>query len=227
MLHVVSYNIHSGRDLFWRKRLKHMSQTLLQLGADVIGLQEVHQNSRYGYQADYLAGQLQYRAIFAPSIPLADGGYGNAVLTRLPVCDSRIVTLPARTESRCVLQTTLLWKGGKIDVWVTHLSLKQVCRNEQLETLKRLIQQSKDRPLILMGDFNTTKAAFPSLLVDCAQETNNHLLPTLPSFQRRIDYLFASPHWHIQQYNVIDVRWSDHVPLSARLELREPPVPAR
>lgn len=225
MLHIVSYNIHSGRDLFWRKRLQQMAQTLSELNADVIGLQEVHQNSKYGYQADYLAGALQYQSIFAPSINIADGTYGNALLTRLPVLRTRILSLPARKEKRNLLQTTLLWKGTTIDVWVTHLSLNQVCRQDQINVLTSMAKKHHHHPLILVGDFNTRRAAFTPLLSDCARETDKHTQPTLPSFQRRIDYLFVSPHWKVRQYELIGVRWSDHLPLTATLELHQPPVP--
>ncbi|MFY0546070.1 endonuclease/exonuclease/phosphatase family protein [Brevibacillus sp. H7] len=226
MLRIVSYNIHSGRDLFWRNRLQQMARTLGELQADVIGLQEVHQNSKYGYQADYLAGALQYHSIFAPSIRIADGTYGNALLTRLPILRSRTLSLPAKKEKRCLLQSTLLWKGTEFDTWVTHLSLNQVSRLEQIDMLMTLAKKQQNHPLILVGDFNTTSASFQPILTDCARITCNHLLPTLPSFRRRIDYLFASRHWRVGTYQLIDVRWSDHVPLAATLELSERQVPA-
>jgi endonuclease/exonuclease/phosphatase family metal-dependent hydrolase len=226
MIRVVSYNIHSGRDLFWRKRLEQMAVTLHDLNADVICLQEVHQNSKYGYQASYIAGQLQYHLEFAPSIQLADGFYGNAVLTRLACTGSQIHFLPANKEKRTLLQTTLVWQGQKILVWNTHCSLQAASRASQMQMLVRLAQEVQDTPLLLLGDFNASTITFTPSLYDCALQRGKDKMPTLPAFRRRLDYIFASPHWQVHQYSLSTVSWSDHVPVIAELDLQGPQRPA-
>ncbi|UYZ12195.1 MULTISPECIES: endonuclease/exonuclease/phosphatase family protein [Brevibacillus] len=225
MVRVVSYNIHSGRDLFWRKRLNEMAATLRELQADVIGLQEVHQNGKYGFQAAFLADALEYEFAFAPSIPIADGYYGNALLTRLPVEHVGRLDLPARKEKRCVLQASLFCSGTRVSFWVTHCSLNQASRLEQMKLLTDKAAK-KNTPLLLMGDFNALNVSFAPMLTDCALATGQDHLATLPAFRRRIDYLFASSHWRIKHYAVAPVKWSDHVPIIAELELL-PPVPAK
>lgn len=146
MVRVVSYNIHSGRDLFWRKRLNEMAATLRELQADVIGLQEVHQNGKYGFQAAFLADALEYEFAFAPSIPIADGYYGNALLTRLPVEHVGRLDLPARKEKRCVLQASLFCSGTRVSFWVTHCSLNQASRLEQMKLLTDKAAKKKHPP---------------------------------------------------------------------------------
>jgi endonuclease/exonuclease/phosphatase family metal-dependent hydrolase len=225
MLRIVSYNIHSGRDLFWRRRLDEMAETLTELQADVIGLQEVHENSKYGFQAAYLAERLQCQYIFSPSIAVADGYYGNALLTRIPVHRSVTVNLPAKKEQRSLLQSSLSWHCGFIGVWVTHCSLNQLSRLKQMRLLMNKATDHKDWPLIVLGDFNTTVASFEPVLRDCARVTGKQHLPTLPTFRRRIDYIFTSRHWRILHYELCPVKWSDHVPVIATLELTEPPTP--
>ncbi|MGG1658717.1 endonuclease/exonuclease/phosphatase family protein [Brevibacillus sp. NRS-1366] len=219
MLRVVSYNIHSGRDLLWRKRLKQMADTLKGLEPDVIGLQEVHQNSKYGYQANYLAEHLGYHLAFAPSIPISDGQYGNALLTKVPLRDSKTISLPAKKEKRALLQASLVWKDRWINIWVTHCSLNQASRTSQLELLTTLANQQRNSPLLLLGDFNLSNVSFSPILADCATVHHKQNMATLPAFRRRLDYVFASPHWQVCHYSLSSAPWSDHVPVIADLEL--------
>ncbi|MFD2369687.1 endonuclease/exonuclease/phosphatase family protein [Brevibacillus sp. GCM10020057] len=219
MLRAVSYNIHSGRDLFWRKRLVQMAQTLQELQPDIIGLQEVHQNSKYGDQAAHIAEQLGYEYVFAPSIPLADGYYGIALLTRLPVASSQVIPLPAKREKRTLLTVNVTWAGQNISIWNTHCSLNQASRRYQLQRLTELTRAQRDIPRLLMGDFNSSAISFSPYYVDCAKELGKESLHTIPAFRRRLDYIFASHHWQVCSYELSPVSWSDHLPVIVDLRL--------
>lgn len=221
MLRAISYNIHSGRDLWWRKRLAQMADTLSQLQPDIIGLQEVHQNSKYGYQAHFLAERLQYHLAFAPSIPLGDGHYGNALLSKYPLESVQIVPLPAKREQRTLLQAVFQWSGKSVSAWVTHCSLNQASRAAQLQFLTELLARNKNAPVLLMGDFNADNVSFAPALQDCALVCGQETKHTLPAFRRRLDYIFASSHWDIQQYVVSSVNWSDHKPIIVDARLKE------
>ncbi|CAM3441000.1 endonuclease/exonuclease/phosphatase family protein [Brevibacillus invocatus] len=225
MIRAVSYNIHSGRDLFWRKRLDQMAASFQEWNADVICLQEVHQNSKYGYQARFLADQLRYQFLFAPSIQIADGFYGNAILTRLACTRFQTVFLPAKKEKRTLLQASLVWQGREFLVWNTHCSLQATSRSSQLQLLRTLARQEQETPLLLFGDFNAPNITFAPLLRDCAWELGKESLPTLPAFRRRLDYIFASPHWQVHDFTLSNIAWSDHVPVIAELDWRERPHP--
>lgn len=219
MLRVVSYNIHSGRDLLWRKRLKQMADTLKELKPDVIGLQEVHQNSKYGFQANYLAEQLGYHLAFSPSIAISDGQYGNALLSRVPLSEKETIRLPAKKEQRTLLQASLTWKDERIVVWVTHCSLNQTSRSSQLELLATMAGQQRNNPLVLLGDFNASNVSFSPRLADCATVHHKQNMATLPAFRRRLDYVFTSPHWQVCHYALSNAPWSDHVPVIVDLKL--------
>ncbi|WP_342768957.1 endonuclease/exonuclease/phosphatase family protein [Brevibacillus panacihumi] len=229
MIRVISYNIHSGRDLFWRNRLVQMARTLLALDADIICLQEVHENSKYGYQAQYLSEQLSYALAFSPSIALAGGFYGNALLTRLPIKESGSIFLPAKREQRTLLSATLLWQEHEIRVWNTHCSLQAGSRAMQVQQLRSMAADHPETPLLLFGDFNTTNVSFAPFLIDCAREMGKEGVPTLPAFRRRLDYIFASPHWQVLRYTLSPVAWSDHLPVIVELDLRpgRPAAPAK
>lgn len=224
MLRAVTYNIHSGRDLWWRKRLNEMTRTLHELQPDIIGLQEIHQNSKYGYQASYMADQLQYHLAFAPSITISDGHYGNALLSKYPLDHISTTMLPARKEKRTLLRATLQWMGTTMNVYVTHCSLNQESRLAQLQLMSTYISQHAKTPLLLMGDFNASNVSFTPQLQDSALVKGQEKKPTLPAFRRRLDYIFASRHWSIEQYKLFPVSWSDHVPVIADLRLSKHPV---
>lgn len=222
MLRAVSYNIHSGRDLFWRKRLEQMAQTLKELEPDVIGLQEVHQNPKYGYQATYFAERLNYQLVFAPSILLAGGFYGNAFMTRLPLKEAQIIQLPAKREKRTLIAATISWVGHDISIWTTHCSLNQASRSSQLQLMQDITKQQPDIPRLILGDFNSTAISFSPLYTDCGAMLGKETLPTLPAFRRRLDYIFASRHWAVHKYDLYPVAWSDHLPVIAELGLHHP-----
>ncbi|QRG69592.1 endonuclease/exonuclease/phosphatase family protein [Brevibacillus choshinensis] len=221
MLRAVSYNIHSGRDLFWRKRLEQMIQAMKELNADVIGLQEVHQNPKYGYQADFIAQQLNYEVVFAPSIPLAGGFYGNAFLTRHPFKDATVIQLPAKREKRTMLAATISWSGRDISVWNTHCSLNQASRSMQLRMLKELAAEQSGIPRLIMGDFNSPSISLLPYYADCAVVHGKENLPTIPAFRRRLDYIFASGHWNVCSYDLYPYTWSDHLPVIVELRLED------
>jgi len=220
LLRIVSYNIHSGKNFFWQDKLAEMAETLKQLNADIISLQEVHQNSRYGYQAHRFADIIGYHTIFAPALPVADGAYGNALLTRLPIVDSQTRPLPAKREPRSLLQARLAWNQETIEIWNTHCSLHRQNRDQQFDTITKWMEEEHKMltPLVLTGDFNTVTPRVPSLLCDCAAEKKQENSSTLLPFSKRIDFIFASPHWKVADYEVIGVRWSDHYPIVATLE---------
>jgi endonuclease/exonuclease/phosphatase family metal-dependent hydrolase len=225
MIRIVSYNLHSGRDLFWRKRLNRMADTLKAIQADVICLQEVQQNSKFGFQADYLSDQLQCEMCFAPTLALADGSYGIALLTRLPILRTHVYSLPARREQRALLEVSLDWKGTPILVGNTHCSLSAKSRLAQFQALLSWAQRRKNSPLFLAGDFNSPSASFAPLLTDCGRAMGQQEMHTMPAFRRRLDYIFASGHWEVRNYSLAYVHWSDHLPVIAELALRESPVP--
>ncbi|NGQ94090.1 metal-dependent hydrolase [Brevibacillus sp. SYP-B805] len=226
MLRVVSYNIHGGKDLFWRNRLDEMAETLSALDADIIGLQEVHQNERFGYQADYLAERLQAHYAYAPSVKIGRGAYGNMLLTRLPLIHSSSQLLQSKKEPRSLLRAAVKWEEKRVNVWVTHCSLDRKSRFSQWRFLADAISPRCHEPLILLGDFNSPAVSFAPHLRDCARETNRHQLSTLVPFAKRVDFVFASAAWEVAEYKVVHVRWSDHYPVLVTLTPAQRPIPA-
>ncbi|WP_246009503.1 endonuclease/exonuclease/phosphatase family protein [Brevibacillus fluminis] len=227
MLRIASYNIHSGKDMFWRNRLDAMADVLAQSSADLIGLQEVHQNSRMGFQAAYLAERLHYVYAFAPALAIADGQFGNALLSRFPLTSAESIRLPATREPRMLLYATVPACDREISIMVTHCSLDKTSRLQQLQYITGLVAEKKDTPLLLLGDFNSSSVTFHPDLVDCAVAMNQTNQSTLVPIKKRLDYIFASTQWSIKNYTVLRAKCSDHYPLLVTLELPEQLAPAK
>ncbi len=227
MLRVVSYNIHSGKNIFWRNRLKEMASTLMRLDADLIALQEIHQNLHVGDQVSYFADQLRYYTAYAPAMQLFNGTFGNALLSRVPITDARTYQLPADGEPRSLLCATMNLDNQHTTVLVTHFSLSRRIREPQLAHIRRyIVEEKKDTSLILAGDFNSTTSHFHPLLQDCAIATGQHDRSTITPLRKRLDYIYTSYDWTVLNYEVIHVKWSDHYPILATLKRTGQPAPA-
>lgn len=197
-----------------------MADTLEDLQADIINLQEVHQNDKNGHQLSYLAKRLNMNHAFGPALAISNGAFGNGCLTKHSILESSVTVLPAKREPRSLLQLSLQVGEKSIHVWNTHFSLQTIYRNKQIGTVFEECPRIT-RPFILTGDFNSISVTPPQILKDCAKETKQEYVSTLLPFNRRLDYIFVSAHWNVIDYKVIKVRWSDHYPIVATLELSQ------
>lgn len=157
-LSLATFNIwHDRGD--WRARLPLVIETLRAAEADVIGLQEVLQDSATGLpnQAATIAQALGYRHVFVSTDP--DGNprrYGNAILTRLPIVDQDWKKLQPLDDYRTALRVRVLVGDRPIDVVDTHLHHTPeggAIRERQIADLLAWLGD-RDTPLVVLGDFN-------------------------------------------------------------------------
>ncbi len=155
---VASYNIHQGVGLDGRCDVGRIAEVIRQLGADIVGLQEVNApfgKDRATMQLDYLSEATALRAIGGPTIERHDGYYGNALLTRCRIVEVRRFDLSyRRRESRGVLDVELETGSGLIRVIVTHLGLLPAERRYQVKLLLQILELSPVQPAIVLGDLN-------------------------------------------------------------------------
>lgn len=154
----------------WQQRRTRIQQTLEELQADVIGLQEVWHNDSENL-ATSIADALGYHLAFVPSpapgkwqrkINDTSVGIGNAVLSRWPITKSVIARLPAGDapdEGRVALLATIATPEGALPFATTHLNSawgQSAIRTEQLRAALRLIADHGPAPFppVLCGDFN-------------------------------------------------------------------------
>jgi endonuclease/exonuclease/phosphatase family metal-dependent hydrolase len=155
---VATYNVHRciGADNVYNP--DRISAVLRSLKADLVGLQEVDSRMPAGpgmYQLDYLAVRMHAKAICGPCIQNECSHYGNALLTRLPVIDFRLIDLsvPGR-EPRGAIDVDIDAGGRVLRVIVTHLGCRAFERRRQIKRLIEYIGKGRRRPTVVMGDFN-------------------------------------------------------------------------
>lgn len=226
-LRVITYNIQSGfsRDNYWD--LEATARVIEDSGADIVLLQEVSR----GWLVT--SGNDQLRWLSARlDMPYAWGGaslddlWGNAILSRYPIVDERLMKFESTGNlRRAGLAVTIQPESGRaFDVVVTHLDNPSEAgdiRDAQLAQLLDLL--TMERPTILGGDFNMTPDD-PGLgrllelgLIDAAA-TAGGAEPTSED-GRRIDYIFVSEDFTVIDATVIDSDASDHFPVVVTLGL--------
>jgi endonuclease/exonuclease/phosphatase family metal-dependent hydrolase len=163
-LRVLTWNLwwHFGP---WEERQPAILETLREVDADVLCLQEVWEADDGRNQAADLARALGYEHVYASGVSYEFGSerIGNAVLSRWPITGSETCRLPAPPgvdELRVVLRADVDGPRGPIQAFVTHLNWRMDqshVRVLQVGALCEFVAASRpDRsyPPIVCGDFN-------------------------------------------------------------------------
>jgi endonuclease/exonuclease/phosphatase family metal-dependent hydrolase len=240
-LRVATYNIHKCRGLDGRVRPDRIAQVLREVGADVIGLQEVL--SREGGtpeqdQARFLAETLGLEMHFAPVRSHFGAPYGNLVLSVLPLGLGCTYDLSvARREARgCLRADVRLSDTESLHVFNVHLGTAHGERRQQGPRLLEAVLQESDRltgPRVVLGDFNEWTVGLVSRLLAShfrAVDVRGHLrrTRTYPGFFPflYLDHVYYDDGLKLTGLALHRTRTalvaSDHLPLVAEFE-----VPAR
>lgn len=187
---LATFNIlHARSPADGRVDLDRFAAAVRLLDADVLGLQEVDRDQARSHGADLTSiaaqamGAPAHRFVAtlhgAPGLWVAGTGahqprgaaYGIALLSRHPVREWRVLTLPVlrrrapvrfpgrrwpelvRDEPRAAIAAVVEVPGGPLTVVCTHLTFIPRWNGMQL---RRLVRQVQDlpRPLVLLGDLN-------------------------------------------------------------------------
>jgi endonuclease/exonuclease/phosphatase family metal-dependent hydrolase len=249
-IRVITYNIHHGEGTDRKLDLPRIAKALLATKPDVVALQEVDQKTRRAEGVDQpaeLARLTGMAVVFGRNIDYDGGGYGTAVLTRLPVRSHESVKLksfyastPQHAEQRAVQVVELGDKETPGLLFLcTHLDYrpKDDERFNSAITINELVRKRGDAPVIIAGDFN----AMPESRVirefakewkivgftgSASEAKPQAALLTFPSRlpDRWIDYVMIRPvdRWQVVEARVLDEPVaSDHRPLLAVLR-RQP-----
>jgi endonuclease/exonuclease/phosphatase family metal-dependent hydrolase len=155
---VATYNVHKCEGLDRRRDPARIATVIRELHADIVGLQEVDNRSdgtRESAQMDFLAEATRYEAVPGPTIKLSNGHYGNVLLTRWPVLESREIDLCfSCREPRGAIEAILSIHECRVRVIVAHLGLAGAERRYQIGRLVDCLGQSNGSLTILLGDIN-------------------------------------------------------------------------
>ena len=145
------------------QRMEVLVPQLVALQPQLVALQEVREDLSGRCQADLIAKALRAELHFAPVDPHSEGGpIGNAILSRLPILDQSVLSLPTaragdlRNAMRCDVQTP----HGRMAFINTHLSWEldgAPVREQQVVLLDEWAKRDQgELPTVMAGDFNCT-----------------------------------------------------------------------
>jgi len=226
---VMTFNIQGHAASGRPDHIPKIAEVIAAAEPDVVGLQEVHKNTRASPsdQAEQLAHLTGMNLAFGRSTKMDRGDYGNAVLTKHEIARTHVNPLPGSGEPRSVLQTDITVRGQSFTFFATHLAawgrLLRVARVRQVNELGDIIARGS-LPHILCGDFNVPPAADEMTML----LSRGHLRlcgepgeATFPMTRQRLDYIMCGPQWEIAATEVIRRGPSDHWPFVAELRLHD------
>lgn len=237
-LRLLTYNIHHAEGLDGKFDLPRIAEVIKSASPDVVALQEVDQGTARAGGVDQpaeLARLTGLQCIFGRNIDFQGGGYGTAILSRLPVKARTSHKLPSfyDGEQRGVQLVELGDAGEPGLVFLcTHLDYRPDDRERlaSAQTINALAAKYGDRLMALAGDLN----AEPQSRVIRELQTRWQIVGLSPhsnatqaaplftfpatSPRKAIDYVLVRPadRWQMVEVRVLDERVaSDHRPLLA------------
>lgn len=200
-LRIVTYNIHKCVGLDRKYSPERIADVLREIDADVIALQEVlchtHSHKR-DHQAEFIAEQLGMDFRLGHNRRIKGGEYGNAVLSRLPIRESKNYDITVRSyEPRGCLRAEIAIDGRKHLHFVNlHMGTSFFERRKQVHKL--LVGHVLDHPelvgnRIVAGDFNEWTSGITTRLF----KANFHSVDAKLHFGRNRTYPGIMPLVHL------------------------------
>jgi endonuclease/exonuclease/phosphatase family metal-dependent hydrolase len=232
-LSVLHWNIHSWRDDRKVPNEAAVEGLIRDLRPDVVSLTEVSTPWGQAGSLGEIGQRLGYTWVFVPALEFrgdpATEGYGNALLTKLPILAVQQwrVHSPERfansepTEPRTVALARLDVAGTPVWVGSTHLPASQEDdRSRALTRLTTLLGQL-EAPWLVCGDFNTAAKTWRAELppdVTVVPRWRRATFPARPRPLRAIDYALVSPGLKARG-TVVNRKGSDHRAVFVRASL--------
>ncbi|WP_323675835.1 endonuclease/exonuclease/phosphatase family protein [Halorubellus sp. PRR65] len=233
---VLTLNVHQWVDgASGDANYRDVRDLLAEHDPDVVGLQET-EGGRYtngsANPVRWLADELDYHHDYG--VPTRRGGYGVAVLSRYPVLDTTVVSLPVhRSPARWALLATLDAPDGPLQTVVTHFQTDGPADDEQLgeaqTVLGELFSDDHERAVVL-GDFNVQPdqdPAYDRLKRDLTDawtaaghpETGGGGTWPVHDPRQRIDYVWLEGDWSVSRCERVgDAAVSDHLGVLATVD---------
>lgn len=232
-IRVLTFNILHGATTKGDFDLDKIASVIIETNPDFVALQEVDFKTNRARNYD-LATELGWRtkmtSLFGKAMNFDGGGYGEGVLTKMPIIASRNVPLPhsPNNEPRAALEVTVELESGDTICFIgTHLEHQKdnPDRVNQTKEINRVFLTNK-YPTILAGDLNDTPGSEAIKILKefwtDSSEDNPEFTFSSSNPNRKIDYIF---YWPINQWKVIETKVicdtiaSDHCALLSVLEL--------
>jgi endonuclease/exonuclease/phosphatase family metal-dependent hydrolase len=160
---IASYNTHKCRGIHGTISSDRVIQVIEELEADILCLQEIVDaeggTGKYDQARQISEAFPKLNVSFGETRPLHGGRYGNMLMTRFPIVETRTHDITKSTrEERGVLQCAIeVGKGKVVNVFNVHLGTGYMERRRQVGVLigqEILAQPDLSGPRIVIGDFN-------------------------------------------------------------------------
>ena len=231
-LRILHWNIHSWRDDAGASNLESVVNLVRATDPHVVSLVEVDESWGHASALDEIAKRCDYASIFMPAFEFGKdspaGGFGNALLSKLPILAvrQRQLVWPPRlydgselSEQRSVVFAKFQTTAGHVWVGSTHLPRSEAdTRADAARRLMEITQELRGQWLLL-GDFNMP----PSAWLDTYPSLRTYPSPAKPTHPTKdpveeIDYCVA-PQTLPVQTEVLPEKGSDHLPVSVRCRI--------
>lgn len=225
---VMTYNLHNGFNTEGRLDLEALARVIEDSGADVVALQEVSRGWLIWGGVDMLTWLSQRLDMPYVSGPTGDAQWGNAILSRYPLIDTRTFPLPPDDLLllRGYIQAEIDLGGGRLTMIATHFYHRDTqteIREQQAAALLEALQPGT--PTVILGDLNARPDS-PEMymlaqagLVDISAVLGEQ--PTYTYYaanpDHQIDYIWTTPDVDAADFAIIQTTASDHLPMVATL----------
>jgi len=235
-LRILHWNIHSWRDAGGEPNAEAVAGLILEHTPHAVSLVEVDESWGMPSVLAEVAGKCGYWWVFGPSFEFgADataGGFGNALLTRVPITavqqwrlfsPPRLYDGTERSEPRSVIMARLMISGGSLWLGSTHLPRTDARARTAASLRLQELARGLTVPWIIFGDFNAPPSACftadGTLVI-----SPDPVQPTYPAGHpiEPIDYCIAALGTMLDS-TVLQIGGSDHLPLliNARLQMSD------
>ncbi len=237
---ILSYNIHHGEGVDGKVDLERLARVIKSTEPDLVALQEVDRNTQRTGKVDQpaeFARLTGMHVFFGWNIPYQGGDYGNAILSKHPIKQTRNHPLPSfyKNEQRGVIEAEINLPGFEPPLLflATHLDYRSGSqeRPASVKKIAEVLSTSPNRPALLAGDLNDRIGSETLRGFDSSwTRVNSKEMPTFPVDKptRQIDFILTRPAqgWKVIEARVLDEAIaSDHRAFFAILEWQ--PTPER
>ena len=223
---VVSFNVRGGVGPDAMLDVDAIARSIAASRPDVVVLQEVARGWPVFGAGDLLADLERRLGMSSAFEPAADGQFGNAILSRLPMRRVAGGALPPDPgeQRRSFLTMRVRTASGPLDVTATHLGSGAI---DQIDALLAGIESGATA--IVAGDMNMQPTDAASVarfehagLVDTAAATGDPCRTTSvepTSSCDRPDWVWVTPDLDVARFAIGDASASDHLPIEVTLTL--------
>lgn len=243
---IASYNTHKCRGIHGTISPDRVIRVIEELEADILCLQEIVDaaggTGKFDQARQIAEAFPELNMAFGETRPLHGGRYGNMLMTRFPIMETRTHDITKSTrEERGVLQCAIeVSPGAMVNVFNVHLGTGYMERRKQIEVLigrEILAQPHLSGPRIVIGDFNEwTRGLTTRLLQQSFQSDrpirNRRSARTYPGVLPilSLDHCYYEAPLHMESTKIWKSRRaviaSDHLPLIADFALASEAEPA-